>query len=338
MNFIKSATLALLTITAMSQAQNPIRVLFWGGLGGGAHNPTPLRDTLAQFFGSAVQMQYRSANVPVWLHPDSLAQYDVMLVYTTNQVGNDLSATQLNNLYNWVDSGHVIVALHGSTNTFLASSIAFRGTTTDSGWRKLIGAQFIDHATGNNGGTVTFKIPRHPALQLATMLPTSAAATGGSPFWDEGRRHNRYVADTVVIARARLNSNPDTAVPWIWVRPQGKGWVYYNANGHDSQVWKQSEFKNQVLEALKWGNSVKTTGIRGKAAVNALIRSVGNQLFVPGNESHSLRIHDMTGRDVFSRKASVANQYDLSVLPIGVYSIEVLTQSAAFHSVYVQKP
>ena len=340
MKSIKSAAIGIFALTAFAtipQAQ-PIKVLFWGGLGGGAHNPTPLRDTLAQFFGSAVTMQYRSANVPVWLHPDSLAQYDVMLVYTTDQAGNDLSAAQLTNLYNWVDSGHVIVALHGATNTYLASTTAFRGTTTDSGWRKLLGAQFVDHATGNNSGTVTFKIPRHPSLQLATPLPTSAGATGGAPYWDEGRRHNRYVSDTVVIARARLNSSPDTAVPWIWVRPQGKGWVYYNASGHDSQVWKQAEFKTQILEALKWGNSVKTTGIRGKAAVDALIRMHGNEIIVPGDGPHSLRIQDMSGKNVFSRSGSGANRYDLSSLPLGVYSIEILTDAPALHGVYVRKP
>jgi type 1 glutamine amidotransferase len=286
-----------------------------------------------------VQMQYRSANVPVWLHPDTLAQFDVMLVYTTNQAGNDLSATHLTNLYNWVDSGHVIVALHGATNTFLNGTNAFRATTTTAGWRQLLGAQFVDHATGNNSGTITFKAPRHPSLDSALTLPTSAAATGGSPFWDEGRRHNQYVNDTVVIARARLNNAGDTAVPWIWVRPQGKGWVYYNASGHDAQVWKQAEFKGQILRALKWGAKVgNPTGLRGKAAVKSLIQMQKNAIFVPGNEVHSLRVHDMAGKSVFVRNGSHADRHDLSGLPLGVYGIEVLTRTNAFQGVFVRKP
>jgi type 1 glutamine amidotransferase len=339
MKFIRTAAVALLAFTALSQAQTPLKVLFWGGPGGGAHNPTPLRDTLAQFFGSGVQMQYRSTNVPVWLHPDTLAQFDVMLVYTTNQTGNDLSATQLTHLYDWVDSGHVVVALHGATNTFLNGTNAFRGTTTTAGWRQLLGAQFVDHASGNNSGTITFRTPRHPSLDSATPLPTSAGATGGLPFWDEGRRHNQYVSDTVVIARARLNNAGDTAVPWIWVRPQGKGWIYYNASGHDAQVWKQAEFKGQILRALQWGAKVgKPTGLRGKAASKALIKIQGNRILIPGIGHHSLRIHDMAGKSVLVRKNSPADRHDLSGLPLGIYAIEVLTRADAFRGTFVRKP
>jgi type 1 glutamine amidotransferase len=320
------------------QAQTPLKVLFWGGPGGGAHNPTALSDTLAPYFAANnVAMTYRSAAAPVWLHPDTLKQYDVMLVYTTNQVGNDLSATQLTNLYNWIDSGRVIVALHGATNTFLNGTNAFRGVTTTVGWRQLLGAQFVDHAANNTSGTITFKTPRHPALDSASPLPAAAASTGGAPFWDEGRRHGQFVADTVVIARARINAAPDSAVPWIWVRPQGKGFVYYNASGHDGQVWKQAEFKGQVLRALRWGAKVGSpTGLRGQAAIRQLIRLQGTQLLVPAGEAHSVRVQDLSGREVFRKGRSLENRHDLSGLPLGYYSIEVLTRKDVFRALYVQ--
>lgn len=341
--FLKTALFAAcLGAAALStRAQTPLKVLFWGGPGGGAHNPTALSDTLAPFFGAnGVLMSYRSAGVPVWLHPDTLAQYDVMLVYTTNQTGNDLSATQLTNLYNWVDSGHVIVALHGATNTFLNGTNAFRGVTTTVGWRQLLGAQFVDHAANNTSGTITFRAPRHPALDSATALPAAAASTGGSPFWDEGRRHGQFMSDTLVIARARINASPDSAVPWIWVRPQGKGFVYYNASGHDGQVWKQPEFKGQVLRALRWGAKVgKPTGLhplRGRAALEQLIRLHGSELYVPLTEAHSVRVRDMAGRQVLQLPNSFENRHDLSGLPLGHYSIEVLTRTQIHQAFYIR--
>jgi type 1 glutamine amidotransferase len=333
MKSIQYAACALLTMTVLPQAQTPIKVLFWGGTATGTHNSRALRDTLASVFtANNLEMHYREANSHSWLTADSLAAFDVALLYTTNQTGTDLSMTQLNAFVAWIASGRVAVAFHGSTNTYLNN-----GAVTTA-WRQLLGAQFVDHDAPNHAGTPTFTQPNNPFLLGTTPLPAGATSDPGvnsATYWDEGRRHNQYVNDTVVIARSQLAT---TNVPWIWVRPQGLGWVYYNASGHRGSAWTRPEFKGQLVRALQWGASIKTTGIRGKAAVDALIRAEGNQLMVPGIGAHSVRIHDLTGRNVFSGNAGGANQYDLSGLPLGVYSIEVLTRADAFHGIFVRKP
>lgn len=290
----------VLLLTAASFAQSPIRVLFWGGTNTATHNSRALRDTLAPVFASNnFTLNYREAASHSWLNPDSLAQYDVAFLYTTDQVGTDMSATQLSNFIAWIAAGHVAVAFHGSTNTYLNNG------TLSANWGNLLGGLFLDHGNGtsDNGGTITFKQPLHASLTGTTTLPTSASATGGTPYWDEGRRHKSFTSDTIVIARSRMNT-VDTTTPWIWVRPQGRGWVYYNSSGHDGQTWHRSEFKEQVVQAIKWAATISsTTGIRGRAAIQPLIDFYQGGMQVPYNEPYTISIFNMAGQKIVSWKA-----------------------------------
>jgi type 1 glutamine amidotransferase len=274
-----------------------------------------------------------------WLHPDSLAQYDVIFAATTNRGagagGTDMTTAQFDALVEWVDSGHVIVAFHGATNSYYSGS--------NPPWIRLLGARFLDHAPGNNGGTVSYTIAAHPALLGTTPLPTSATSSGGSPYWDEGRRHNQYVNDTIVIARNQLAT--DVNAPWIWVRPQGKGWIYYNAGGHDGQTWKMEQWKGQVVQALKWGKAVwdqnnpdTSVSIKGRVSPESLVRMQGGELFVPVQGAYSLRITDMQGREVFFRPRSAAASQNVSSLPAGTYGVRILSETReAIQSLFIKK-
>jgi hypothetical protein len=119
------------------------------------------------------------------------------------------------------------------------------------------------------------------------------------------------------------------------VRPQGQGWIYYNASGHNHLTWRRLEFRSQLLRALNWGYQMKVTGIRGKAALDMLTRAHGNELFVPLREKYSLEIMDMQGRRVFFRGRSSAASHDLSSLPAGTYGVNILSETReAFKSLY----
>lgn len=331
-----SAVAGLLAVTSAS-AQAPIKVLFWGGTTTTPHNPTAMRDSLAAFFTTNnIQISYRSAASPVWLHPDTLAQFDVMLAYTTNQNAADMTTAQINSLIAWLESGRVMVALHGTTNTY------FNGNATvATAWRLLTGARFVDHDAPNHAGTCTFRQPLHGSLEGATPLPASLTADPGASstqYWDEGRRHNQYVSDTIVIARAQLAT---TNVPWIWVRPQGQGWVYYNASGHNHLTWQRPEFRSQLLRALTWGYQMKVTGIRGREALAQFLGGPHGHIVVPSNagfrSGHSIEILDMQGRRVFHRSRSRAQSHDVNFLPAGTYGVNILSEaSEAFKSLYVK--
>ena len=129
---LKFILVVLTSLTAFAQA--PIRVLFWGGTNTATHNSRALRDTLTPVFAANnLVLNYREATSHSWLSPDSLAQYDVAFLYTTDQTGTDMSATQLSNFIAWIAAGHAAVAFHGSTNTYLNNG------TLSANWGNLLG-------------------------------------------------------------------------------------------------------------------------------------------------------------------------------------------------------
>ena len=338
-----SAALATFLVSETT-AQTGARVLFWGGPATTSHNVPAFRDTIVPYLTSlGMTVSYRQNPPYSWLHADSLAQHDVLLVYTTNQNASDLTSGQLAALTAWLASGRVMVALHGTTNTFITGN-----TATTNAWRALTGAQFLDHgpASGSgNSGTMTYTPlgNAHPALATTTALPASAANSGGQPYWDEGRRHtaNLFASDTLVLARAHYTTPSATSLPWIWVRPQGNGWVYYNASGHDAQVWSRLEFKTQIVRALQWGHTVKTTGIRGQAALRALTRGRTGMLHVPfaPGTAHTVEVFDPQGRRVYFRSRSRAGGHDLSFLPPGHYGVSLTSERREnLRSLYIKTP
>jgi type 1 glutamine amidotransferase len=318
-----AAGMGTASLAGQAPAQ-PVKVLFWGGPGGGAHNVPAFRDSIVPYLAAnGMTVQYRQDPPFSWIHPDSLGTYDVLLAYTTDQNASDLSTAQINTLKNWLASGRVMVALHGTTNTFINGN-----ATVAAAWRSLTGAQFVDHgpAGGNagNSGRVAFAQPAHASLQGADTLPASAANSGGLPYWDEGRQHNAFASDTIVIARSYYAS-PATNIPWIWVRPQGDGWVYYNASGHDGQVWTRPEFKGQVRRALQWGYEVKQsfTGLRGRIAANPFLSVRDGRLIVPFRAEHSFEVLDLAGRRLLFEGPSSAERHDVSALPAGTYGVRL---------------
>lgn len=328
-----------IALATAAQAQPNVKVLLWGGPATTSHNVPAFRDTITSYLtAQGMTVSYRQNTPYSWIHVDSLAQHDVLLVYTTNQNASDLSTSQIATLTNWLASGRVMVALHGTTNTFINGN-----TAVTNAWRALTGAQFLDHgpASGSgNSGRVVFHQPLHASLTGADTLPTSAANSGGQPYWDEGRRHNAsmFANDTVMIARAHYTSPSVTSLPWIWVRPQGNGWVYYNASGHDHQVWTRPEFKGQVRRALVWGYEVKNGGssLRGRAAVDRLLQGEAGMLRLPGGIPGAIEIFGIDGRMLL--RGSAASEHDVSALPAGTYGVRVLPdEGKPFRARYIKE-
>jgi type 1 glutamine amidotransferase len=322
-------------------AQTPTKVLFWGGPATSSHNVPAFRDTIVPYLtGQNMTVTYRQNTPYAFLHTDSLAQYDVMLVYTTNQDASQLTQGQLTALTTWIASGRVMVAVHGTTNTFITNNASIT-----SAWRALTGAQFADHgpaAGSGNSGTITYTTTgtTHGSLAGTIALPTSGVNTGDHPYWDEGRRHtaNLFSNDTLVLARALYTTPSATSLPWIWVRPQGNGWVYYNASGHDGQVWTRLEFKTQILRALQWGQAV-STGIRGEAALPAVIRTEGHHIIVPLRTGYSFEVTTLQGRGVYKLARTHAARHDLGFLSTGTYGVRVQAeQRESYQTLFIKRP
>ncbi len=219
---------AALAVSAPVRAQAPIRVLFLGG-GTTSHDPAAMRDAMLPVFErSGMQVAYRTDESV--LHPDSLARFDAMFVYNAKKGSRtdgapDLTKAQEDALYAWVEAGHGVVAAHGATSSYLENPR----------WAELLGASYTEH--GSDLAAITIVKPEHPSL--AGVKPPTA--------WDEGRMHRLLKQDLTILATANAEKTP-----WTWVRPQGKGWVYYTCSGHDTRAWNDPGYRNQLVQALLW--------------------------------------------------------------------------------------
>lgn len=235
-----------------ARAQAPIRVLFLGG-GTTSHDPAAMRDAMVPVLErSGMQVAYR-ANESV-LHADSLARFDAMFVYNAKKGSRtdgtpDLTKAQEDALYAWVEAGHGVVAAHGATSSYLENPR----------WAELLGASYTEH--GDDLAAIAIVEPGHPS-QAGVKPPTA---------WDEGRLHRLLKQDLTILATANAGKTP-----WTWVRPQGKGWVYYTCSGHDNRVWSDPEYQKQLVQALLWAYAAT----RGPTA----LRPAGSGPAITGEE------------------------------------------------------
>lgn len=216
-----------------------IRLLFLGG-GSTSHDPEGMRAVIQPVLERAgMQVDYRT-NESV-LHSDSLSRYDEMFVYNAKKGSKtdntaDLTKAQEDALYQWVEAGHGMVAVHSASSSYLENPR----------WAELIGGSFAGH--GNDLASIAISRPAH-ACMAGVSAPTG---------WDEGRTHKFLRNDLTIVATA----NPEQT-PWTWVRLQGKGWVYYTSSGHDDRVWSDVNFQGQLVQAVKWAHEASraSTGL-----------------------------------------------------------------------------
>ncbi len=233
--------MAFLFFASPSPAQG--HVLFLGGGGATAtHNAEAMSAVMMPLMRSqGMTVDYRS-NESI-LQGDSLRQYDVLFIYNSKKGSGgagadkspDLTSAQEEALLAWVNAGHAVIAVHSATSSYLSNPK----------YAQLLGAEYLAHGEDLQSITVTY--PNHPAMQGVSAPPAAANTT----YWEEGRTHRFLQKDTLVLAVSNSNRNP-----WTWVRPQGKGWVYYTSSGHDARCWNDANFQNQMIQALKWGVSM----------------------------------------------------------------------------------
>jgi putative membrane-bound dehydrogenase-like protein len=201
--------------------ENRLKVLFLGD--NGHHKPAArAAELLPALARAGIDVAYTDDLGE--LSSANLARYDCLIIYANHDV---IAPEQEEALLKFVGDGHGLVALH-------CASYCFRNSPR---YVALVGGQFKSHQTG------VFRVridrPDHPALKGVQEFEA----------WDETYTHTKLSDD-----RETLMTRPDggSGEPWTWVRPEGKGRVFYTASGHDERVFTNPGFQSLVAQGVCW--------------------------------------------------------------------------------------
>lgn len=160
-----------------------------------------------------------------------LSKYDAIIMYlgAPNEKPERISA-----LINYVEAGGGLVALHNT-------SAAFGG---DKDFVNLIGGEFDRHGSGRFKARIINGKENHPALKGVAEFEV----------WDETYIHKNLNEDRIDLMVRDENGRRE---PWVWVRNQGKGRVFYSAYGHDGRVWENFDFQQLITSATIWASNKK---------------------------------------------------------------------------------
>jgi len=197
--------------------------------------------------------------------PDYLAQFDVLLFYTSGDLtstGTDrypgITGTGLAALFDYVANGGGLIGLHSTSDTFhtqergggnnprRAQRYRNYGEAADP-FARMLGGEFI----------------RHGAQQVAVATVTDSKFPGfgdiGSELkvQEEWYTLKEFAADNHVLLVMQTGGmqGPDyqrPPYPLAWVRLHGKGRVGYNAMGHRDDVWDSAAYQSMLVGMLKW--------------------------------------------------------------------------------------
>jgi putative membrane-bound dehydrogenase-like protein len=228
-----SATLLLLLFPVASVAQSPsarppirpsarLSVLFLGD--NGHHRPAVrAKDLLPVLAGRGVDLFYTDRTAD--LNPGELARYQVLVLYNNHPT---VTRAELNALLGFVSRGGGLVVLHCASASFQNSEEFIR----------LVGAAFKSHGTGTFSAVRT--APEHSAILGVPAFDS----------WDETYLHTKHNPVDRTVLEVRREQGHDE--PWTWVKPYGRGRVFYTAWGHDQRTWNNPGFQQLVERAVRW--------------------------------------------------------------------------------------
>jgi putative membrane-bound dehydrogenase-like protein len=158
------------------------------------------------------------------LNPENLARYDGVIIYANHE---SRFPEQEKALLDYVAEGHAFIPIHCASFCFNESE----------DYVDLVGGQFKTHGTD----TFTAKIieKSHPIMQKLEEFST----------WDETYVHDKLAKDITVLMERVEGEHRE---PWTWVKPFGKGKVFYTAYGHDERTWTKPGFQNLIKEGILW--------------------------------------------------------------------------------------
>ncbi|MBO9683969.1 MAG: ThuA domain-containing protein, partial [Flavisolibacter sp.] len=214
---------AATTIKKPSDRPRRLEILFLGHKNNRSHNSELLADIMTkEYFKSGINITFTTE--PDDLNEKYLKKFDGLLVYANHDT---ISASQAAALLNFVRSGKGFIPIH-------SASFCFRNNAEVV---EMIGGQFKSHKYDSFPATIIK--PEHPVMQGILSFTTK----------DETYVHDK-ISKAIEVLTERVEG--DHREPYTWVRPYGKGRVFYTAYGHDQNTFNNQGFLDLVRNGIIW--------------------------------------------------------------------------------------
>jgi uncharacterized protein len=221
-----SAIVILVAATTTKKPANSPRrleILFLGHKNNRNHNSELLADIMTkEYFKTGINITFTTE--PDDLNEKNLKKFDGLIVYANHDT---ISTSQAAALLDFVRNGKGFIPIH-------SASFCFRNNAEVV---EMIGGQFKTHKYDSFPATIIK--PEHPVMQ------------GISPFKtkDETYVHDK-ISKAIEVLTERVEG--DHHEPYTWVRPYGKGRVFYTAYGHDQNTFYNQGFLDLVRNGIIW--------------------------------------------------------------------------------------
>ncbi len=162
---------------------------------------------------------------------ERIAPYDVILDYTT---GEDLTDEQRGGLLGGIVNGKGFIPVHSAADSF----------KNTPGYINMVGGKFLTHPPGQIELTFNVLNRTHPIMAGVEdfVMPEEL-------YLMETYGHFELLMSTFWKGFDR---------PIAWVKPYGKGRVFYTALGHGEVQTRNENFQRMIVNAVRWAAPEKT--------------------------------------------------------------------------------
>jgi type 1 glutamine amidotransferase len=223
------------------RAAAPLRVLYFTLSSGYRHEVIPESERILRALGERDgRFEVTVSQDPAMLRARALADYDVLVFYTTGELPID--AGQKADLLAFVAGGRGFVGVHSAADTF------YRWPA----YGRMLGGYFDQHPW-HEEVTVRVEDRTHPATH---HLPPAFGIHDEIYLFKDWSRDNVRVLLSLDTASVDLRAphvhRTDGDFALAWTREYGKGRVFYTALGHRREVWRDARFQRMLVEAVVW--------------------------------------------------------------------------------------
>lgn len=170
------------------------------------------------------------------INAETLKNFDCVLFFTT---GNPVNKSELADLMNWVKAGGAFAGTHCATDTLY-----------NTPYGDLIGGYFDGHPWHQK---ITLKVddPNHPAMKGFHTGDQITDEIYQFKSWSRDKDHVLMsVENSSIDVKKGKRADNDYAISWV--KPYGKGRVFYTSLGHRKEVWKDPRFQTHLIAGIKW--------------------------------------------------------------------------------------